>query len=144
MKKYVNIFLLYVLILSFSACKKEEVDHTESLLIGKWEYKQEPVPINVSGISVVLEVYDNHLFEIYSPGISTWFAIDSAPGIGGSWSYEKPMGRLKLFETPNERFPVDGFLYYWKILALTDTTLSVSVTDKDGIFVHDRTFKKVQ
>lgn len=89
-----------------------------------------------------IEFKEGQLYETWAePPFYVPFGL--SPSRSGSWEWDKNENKIKLFNTPGDIFQQVEFLYYWEIVELTETKLTVKVVDQNDEFIEDRAFIRI-
>ena len=152
------IFPIFLIILLFGCDSDSNLLKTNNVLIGRWKAEVNQQLIDSTGniiqiydstglsnnIIEIIEFSEQNNYDIHSPNVPFTFPILSKPNVAGSWELQESEGRIKLFSSSRDSVQIGDFVYYTKIKILTETKLEVEVYDRDNIFIHDRTFVKIE
>jgi len=146
MKYSFNIILLLSILFALSCSKDKLPVETGPQLLGKWKDENDITVHyqngNVALLISYIEFKEGQLYETWAEP-PFYVPFSHSPSRDGSWEWDKTENRIKLFNTPGDIYQQVEFLYYWQIVELTETKLSVNVVDQNGEFIRDRVFIRI-
>jgi hypothetical protein len=151
-----NLFIIVLILLInitilFSCEKDNHTGLSKENLYGKWigpttkktfDFEtQTGKPINN-----ILDFLKSGYYEVSTPELGFKAGFDSHPNLDANWDVNIMDGYIRLFNIPFEGSPqqLPIWEYRWKVINFTPDSMKVNVYDQNGIFIRERTFRKME